>query len=345
MLLLSQTPPRVGVIAYCPAPEPQYQPSFAVTTLQNGYDCVVAITDLGCGIPMPDAIANTAANTLAAYANGGRGLVLTPFSFAQPRPSLGLGSAVFTPGLSPLEGTSIYNSFLSGAFNTSSMSALPACSKITQGVTGSFGSGLANDTALAAGGTLCVGYTSGMPAVAVNTTGRVVGFNSFPSDQAAQAQAGYRKLFANSVYQACTGTAEAPSLTVPFDVKPASCPNAWNPGSKGLLPAAILGTAEVPVNRIDPASIRLAGVAPVHFSIADVGTPYAPFSGKSSCQACNAAKGDGLPDLELKFDSEAIAARLPGGTRDACVVLTVTARLKPEFGGAEIHGEDVVSVK
>jgi len=77
---------------------------------------------------MPDVIADSAANSLADYAGSGRGVVLTAFSFAQPRPSLGLGSAIFARGLSPLQGLSIYNTS-PGGVNTTAMSTDPAARK------------------------------------------------------------------------------------------------------------------------------------------------------------------------------------------------------------------------
>lgn len=43
---------------------------------------------------------------------------------------------------------------------------------------------------------------------------------------------------------------------VPIDIKPQSCPNPINVKSRGVLPVAILGTAEFDVTTIDPASIR-----------------------------------------------------------------------------------------
>jgi hypothetical protein len=311
-------------------------------TLKSSFDCVVAMTDMGCGIPMPDVIADSAANALAGYAGTGGGVVLTAFGFAQPRPSLGLGNAIFASGLSPLLGASIYNAF-TGPLNTAAMSNAPACSKITQGVGGDMSSSFANETFLAPGATGCVSYYSSLPAVAVNEKGNVVGFNSFPAAGADQGQQNYRLLFANSVYQACTASS---AITVPFDIKPASCPNAWNPASKGVLPVAILGTADLPVTKIDPESIRLSGIAPERHSYSDVATPYSPSAGKTSCDACNSANGDGLLDLELKFDSEKLAALLPrGAAANACVVKKMTGNLKPEFGGTAITGEDVVSIK
>lgn len=365
--------PRVGVLAYCPAPItafPNDQPANTVASLaadgrfgsvtlvaadatlpssanlSANFDCVVASTDLGCGLPMPDAIADSAANALAAYAQSGGGVVLTAFGYAQPRPSLGLGAAIFAPGLSPLLGTSIDNSFLVGGINTTNMSTDPACAKIVQGVAGSMGSSYANDVIVAQNSTHCVAYDTGLPAVAVNRNGNVVGFNSSPANANDQAQSNYRRLFANSVYQACTAGASTPEVvTVPFDIKPASCPNTWEAKSNGVLPAAILGTRDLPVSRIDPESIRLAGVAPDRFSYADVATPYSPPTGKTSCADCTDAGRDGIQDLELKFDSRKLAAVLPAGNLNACVLFKITGNLKPEFGGGAFIGEDVVSVK
>jgi hypothetical protein len=65
------------------------------------------------------------------------------------------------------------------------------------------------------------------------------------------------------------------TYTVPFDIKPESCPNPLNTKSQGVLPVAILGTADFDVNTIDAASIRLAGVAPVRSTVEDVATPVA----------------------------------------------------------------------
>jgi hypothetical protein len=282
---------------------------------------------------MPDVIADSAANSLADYAGRGRGVVLTAFSFAQPRPSLGLGSAIFASGLSPLQGLSIYNTS-PGGVNTTAMSTDPACAKITEGVSGPLNSTFANFTYLSKGARTCASYYSGSPAVAVNAAGNVVGYNSFPSAASDQSQASYRRLFGNAVYQACTAESMPPAaLAVPLDIKPASCPNTVAIHSKGVLPVAILGTLDVPVTRIDVTSIRLGGAAPLRSNLADVASPYAPFTGKTSCSACTSSGPDGLLDLELKFDLESLAEALPGGQIEACVVLKMTGKLKAEFGG------------
>lgn len=57
----------------------------------------------------------------------------------------------------------------------------------------------------------------------------------------------------------------APPSQVPVDVKPTSCPNPLNVGSKGVLPIAILGAEDFDVTTVDPESVRLEGVAPLRW--------------------------------------------------------------------------------
>jgi hypothetical protein len=122
---------------------------------------------------------------------------------------------------------------------------------------------------------------------------------------------------------------------VPFDLRPGSCDNPLNTKSKGVLPAAILGSPTLNVSTIDPASIRLAGVAPVRWSIEDVSRP-------GSC----AAGPDGIPDLVLKFDIQEVVRALQGsmGTlRDGqSIILPLEGRLK---NGTLFVGEDVARLQ
>lgn len=134
-------------------------------------------------------------------------------------------------------------------------------------------------------------------------------------------------------------------VEVPFDVRPGSCPNPLNLKSKGALPAAILGTDQLDVTTIDPASIRLEGVAPLRSDYEDVGTPFEPFTGKADCGLdCNEDGPDGMMDLTLKFDSQEVVAALGDVDDRQCLVVTVTGNLKEEFGGGPILGEDVIVI-
>jgi uncharacterized protein YegL len=131
-------------------------------------------------------------------------------------------------------------------------------------------------------------------------------------------------------------------VEVPFDIKPTSCPNPLNMKSNGVLPAAILGTMDFDVTLIDPETITLAGVAPVRWNYQDVATPYVPFAGKEDCLDCNEAGADGMLDLTLKFDKQAIVAALHDVEDRDCVVLTVNGML---YDGTPIVGEDVVRIQ
>jgi len=71
--------------------------------------------------------------------------------------------------------------------------------------------------------------------------------------------------------------ASAAALSVVFDIKPGSCPNAFNPVSKGVLPVAILGTPDLDVTEIDVSTLLLEGaIAPLRSHIADVATAPVP---------------------------------------------------------------------
>ncbi|MFC1675564.1 LamG-like jellyroll fold domain-containing protein [Planctomycetota bacterium] len=64
-----------------------------------------------------------------------------------------------------------------------------------------------------------------------------------------------------------------PALQVVVDIKPGGCPNPLNVKSRGILPVAILGSADFDINEIDPTSIQLAGVRPLRSSYEDVTGP------------------------------------------------------------------------
>jgi hypothetical protein len=128
-------------------------------------------------------------------------------------------------------------------------------------------------------------------------------------------------------------------IKVPIDIKPTSCPNPINVGREGLLPVAILGTANFDVTDIDPASITLAGVQPLRSAIEDVATP---FTGQLLTRlSCSTLGPDGRLDLTLKFDSEAVLKGLGLFTDGAVVKVPLSGVLKD---GTEIEGEDIVFI-
>ena len=127
-----------------------------------------------------------------------------------------------------------------------------------------------------------------------------------------------------------TSTA-AIAVEVAVDIKPGSCPNPVNVKAKGVLPVAILGTADFDVTTIDPDSISLEGVAPIRWALEDVAT--------------TSDGPDGYPDLTLKFDVQAIVAALGPVQDDEEVSLTLTGTLLEDFGSLPIVGTDYVIIK
>lgn len=128
-------------------------------------------------------------------------------------------------------------------------------------------------------------------------------------------------------YIEVTITSDDP-IELPLDIKPGSCPNAFNPRSHGVLPVALLGTECVDVMDVDLASLWLARadgegepVAPLDgpsgpgFEYEDVATPYL---GEEPC-GCNEMMGDGFMDLTMKFRTQMVVNALmlcetPNGT-------------------------------
>jgi hypothetical protein len=137
-------------------------------------------------------------------------------------------------------------------------------------------------------------------------------------------------------------TVAAPPAAVPLDIKPQSCPNPLSITERGVLPVAVLGTETFDVSQVDPASVRLEGVAPLRWSMEDVSTPYEPFTGREDAYDCNEYGPDGYMDLTLKFKTQEVVAALGEINDGDVLVLHLLANLREEFGSVPIVGEDVV---
>ncbi len=118
-----------------------------------------------------------------------------------------------------------------------------------------------------------------------------------------------------------------------LDIKPGSCPNPLNRRSHGVLPVAIVGTAEFDVTRIDVDTLVLARADGVGGSVTPLMGPpgpgihvedvATPFEGEP-CE-CHELGGDGIDDLSMKFDTEVVVSELelsdlPGGAMVELVV-------------------------
>lgn len=133
------------------------------------------------------------------------------------------------------------------------------------------------------------------------------------------------------------------TLIVPVDIHPTSCPNPINTNSNGVTPVAILGTATFDVRTIDPATVRLEGVAPVRHAYEDVATPFVPFTGRTDCREdCWTRGPDGMLDLTLKFETQQFVAALGSLSDGQCLVAHVTGMT---YDGKAFQGEDVIVIR
>jgi hypothetical protein len=126
---------------------------------------------------------------------------------------------------------------------------------------------------------------------------------------------------------------------VDIDIKPGSCPNPFNIGNKGVMPVAILGTAEFDVSDVDPATLLLEGVAPLRWAMEDVATP---FDGDLDDRySCHEDGRDGFIDMTSKFDAAELAADLGAVNDGDEVILTLTGNTTD---GVPIEGQDIVFI-
>ena len=135
------------------------------------------------------------------------------------------------------------------------------------------------------------------------------------------------------------GYCEKRTVDVELDIRPQSCPNPLNTESKGVLPVAVLGTANLNVNDIEVSTVQLEGVAPLRSDIEDVAAPVTNRQHECDCTSNGA---DGFDDLTLKFDIQAIVNAIGSLNDGDQVILTLTGNLED---GTSIEGVDCVLIK
>jgi len=138
----------------------------------------------------------------------------------------------------------------------------------------------------------------------------------------------------------CTFTVNV-GIPVSLDVRPGACPNPFKISEQGVVPVAIHGSRDFDVSQIDPASLRLEGVAPLRWTLEDVGAPYLPYVGKDDCLDCATTRKDRIGDLALKFDATTLGDALGEVTNGECRVIHLAGALK---NGCPIVGEDVLKL-
>ena len=152
------------------------------------------------------------------------------------------------------------------------------------------------------------------------------------------------------------------TIEVDVDIKGGSCPNPFNPKSKGSVPVAILGSVFINVNDIDPTSITLNGVPALDEWVYEDSTQPGDYS--TDCYDCfdaddpanfncdldfdsydDAYCGDGEDELVVKFDTQALATAIAvagGAEKGECFELFLTGTMND--GTTTIEGSDSVVV-
>ncbi len=121
-----------------------------------------------------------------------------------------------------------------------------------------------------------------------------------------------------------------------------NCPSPLNLKSNGVLTVIVLGKRGFRIGRIDPMSARLEGVAPLSFVIEDVATPINGRKYAKRHKQRAKIETDGIDDLALEFDTQAIAQAVGDLNGDHMLVLELTGKLKD---GTPILGEDIVVIQ
>jgi hypothetical protein len=142
-------------------------------------------------------------------------------------------------------------------------------------------------------------------------------------------------------------------VTISADIKPGSCPNPFRLPQRvrdisGKLPIAILGTGDLDVMTVDPATIKITRecdgcepVEPLRWAYEDVATPF-----EGELCDCHEEGPDGYMDLTFKFRRKRLAKKLKlYDVAGETIPLTITGNLKEEYEGTSIEGEDCVRIK
>jgi len=131
-------------------------------------------------------------------------------------------------------------------------------------------------------------------------------------------------------------------IPVHIDIKPQSCPNPISTNSRGVVPVAILGSADFDVSQIDVSTIQLEGVSPMKHNIEDVATPHMQDTAVVNPNDCTIEGPDGFDDLTLKFDAQRFVAALGPVSKGQVIQVGLHGLL---LDGTPFESYDVIIIK
>ncbi len=116
-------------------------------------------------------------------------------------------------------------------------------------------------------------------------------------------------------------------ITVDIDIKPGSDPNCFNNNGNGVIPVAILGSADFDVTQVDASSVELESLA-----IRAVG------KSNKLLAHIEDVNGDGFDDLVVQIEDQ------DGVFSVGDTTAIVTGTLLTEFGTTPIEGTDSICI-
>lgn len=148
-------------------------------------------------------------------------------------------------------------------------------------------------------------------------------------------------LFGIDLWAITLEISQGQEMQISIDIKPGSCPNPLDVSSHGVLPVAIIGTADLDVSEVDLTTVSLAGVQPLRSSYEDVAAPYQHLSEIPDPYDCNTERADGILDIILHFDVRQLVAALGEVNNREALYLDLTAQL---YDGTVLLGQDVILI-
>jgi hypothetical protein len=128
-----------------------------------------------------------------------------------------------------------------------------------------------------------------------------------------------------------------PPQPVVCDMIPGSCPNPFNPKSRGVTSALLLGSADFDVSEVNISSLRLEDwVSPSKIRFADMSS-----SNHDTGHPCADMAPDGFADISIKFSTQDITSVIGRVKKGDAVSLRLRGRM---FDGTVFEGEDVVMI-
>jgi hypothetical protein len=125
-------------------------------------------------------------------------------------------------------------------------------------------------------------------------------------------------------------------IEVDIDIKPGSYPNCFNMNGNGVVPVAILGSADFDVTQIDVSTLKFGGL---DVRVKGNGTPQCSVEDVSGDFTYPEGAPDGFDDLVCQFVDDPATWSPDDGTA------TLSGNLKADYGSTPFEGSDEICLR